>query len=147
MSRLRIVSVLIRVLGAMVVLVALLHLYSTKLIIVHVLSKITDVKLRAFIAPGYVLDHVVVGILLLPIGLNMWSSAKGVGKGQRWAWTSNLTFCIAILTTPVWIMLLMSFREMSSPLFLMASILMAFIGIVGTTLLWWVRNEFKPDAT
>jgi hypothetical protein len=140
MTKLRAASLAFRVLGPLVILVGVLHLYATKLILDHVLGQISDAKLRSFIAPGYLLDHLVVGVLMLPIGFNMWWSSAGLGQGRHWAWVSNFAVCISILTTPILIGFLMGSREMHSPLFVVAALLMAFIGLAGTLLLWWVRK-------
>lgn len=147
MPKLRAASLIFRVLGPLVILVGILHLYATKLILEHVLSQIGEAKLRSFIAPGYLLDHLFVGVLMLPIGFNMWWSSAALGKGRHWAWVSNFTVCASILTTPFLIGWLMGTREMHSPLFVVAAVLMAFIGLTGTLLLLWVRKACdRTDA-
>lgn len=147
MSQLRFTALAFRVLGLLVLLVGVLHLYATRLIVEHVLGRIDDVGLRSFIAPGYLLDHLVVGVLMLPIGFNMWWSAAALGKGQRWAWVSNCSVCVSILTTPFLIAWLMGAREMRSPIFVVAAVLMAFIGVAGTLLLFLVRKAcLRTDA-
>jgi hypothetical protein len=81
------------------------------------------------------------------MGFNMCWSASAVGRGQRRAWATNFTVSVAILTTPVLIALLMGSREMHSPLFVVAAILMAFIGLAGTLLLLSVRKACdRTDA-
>ena len=139
-TQLRFTALAFRVLGLLVILVGILHLYATRLILTHVLSRIDDARLRSFIAPGYLLDHLVVGVLMLPIGFNMFWSAAALGRGQRWAWVSNVAVSLSILSTPFLIALLMGAREMHSPIFVVAAVLMAFIGIVGTSLLFLVRK-------
>jgi len=142
-----VIALAFRVLGLLVIFVGILHLYATRLILTHVLSRIDDVKLRSFIEPGYLLDHLVVGVLMLPIGFNMWWSAAALGKGHRWAWVSNFAVSVSILTTPLLIALLMGAREMHSPMFVVAAVLMAFIGVTGTLLLFLVRKAcVRTDA-
>jgi hypothetical protein len=146
-SQLRFTAQTFRVLGLLVIFVGILHLYATRLISAHVLGRIDDEKLRSFIAPGYLLDHLVVGVLMLPIGFNMYWSAADLGKGQSWAWVSNFAVSVSILTTPFLIGLLMGAREMHSPIFVVAAVLMAFIGVTGTSLLLLVRKAcIRPDA-
>jgi hypothetical protein len=61
--RTRAVELVFRVLGVLVLAVAGIHLYATSLIRDHVLARIDEARLRAFVSPGYLLDHVLVGVL------------------------------------------------------------------------------------
>ena len=50
------------------------------------MPNILDVaELRGFISPGDVPDHVLVGVLLFPIGFLMVWSSRALGQGRRWA--------------------------------------------------------------
>jgi hypothetical protein len=82
-ERTRLVATSLRILGALVLVAALLHLYATTLIRSHVLARIANPEVRAFISSGYLLDHVLVGIFMLPMGFLMWWSAPGLRQGRR----------------------------------------------------------------
>ena len=138
-SRLRIVAVTFRCLGAVVLLVAVLHLYATILIREHVLARIENPALRAFVSPGYLLDHVVVGIFMLPMGFLMLWSYGGLRDGQRWAYVMNWSFALSILATPFAIAALMTDSEFRSPAFALAAGLMALVGIASCAMLLWAR--------
>jgi len=142
MSRLRIVAIVFRWLGATIVFVALLHLYATLLIRDHVLTQISDLKLRELISPGYLLNHVLVGIYMLPMGFLMIWSYAGLRAGQRWAYVVNWSLSVALLVTPAVIAILMPETSFGSPAFALAAGLMLVAGIVPSALLLWARREF-----
>jgi len=120
----------------------MLHLYATILVRDHVLSQIKDSKLRAFVAPGFLLDHVVVGIFMLPMGFLMLWSYRALRSGQRRAYVVNLSFSLAVLATPFAIHALISASEFQSPAFAVAAVLMSVVGIVSCVVLWWARSDF-----
>lgn len=145
--RTRVVATSFRVLGAVVVTVALLHLYATVLIQQHVLARIESSELRAFVSPGYLLDHVLVGIFMLPMGFLMAWSAPALRQGLRWALVVNLSFSLAILSTPFAIGWLMEGPEYRSIAFSLAAGAMAVTGVVACGLLLWARRDFaKVDV-
>ncbi len=139
------VATAFRVLGALVVAVALLHLYATVLIQDHVLARIANPDLRAFVSSGYLLDHVLVGIFMLPMGFLMWWSAPALRQGRHWALVVNLSFSLAIVTTPVVIGWLMVGPEYRSIAFSAAAAAMAVTGVVACALLFWARRDFAPS--
>jgi hypothetical protein len=141
-ERTRVVATSFRVLGALVVVAALLHLYATALIKSHVLTRIANLELRAFISSGYLLDHVLVGIFMLPMGFLMWWSAPGLRHGKRWAFVLNVSFSLAILTTPAAIGWLMTGPEFQSAVFSVAAAMMAVTGVASCALLIWARSEY-----
>jgi hypothetical protein len=141
-TRTRVVATSFRVLGALVEAVALLHLYATVLIQEHVLARIESSELRAFISSGYLLDHVLVGIFMLPMGFLMWWSAPALRQGLRWALVTNLAFSLAILSTPFAIGWLMEGPEYRSIAFSLAAGVMAATGVVACGLLLWAQRDF-----
>jgi len=120
-----------------------LHLYATVLICEHVLARIPDVGLRSFISPGYVLDHILVGVLLLPIGLLMVWSSRALGNGERWAYVLNLVFSLTLLTFPLLIVAIMAGPEFNSPVFSAASVLATLVALGSCGVLLWARPDFR----
>jgi hypothetical protein len=141
-TRTRVVATSFQLFGALVLGAALLHLYATVLIRDHVLTRIANPELRTFISSGYLLNHVLVGLFMLPMGFLMWWSAPGLRHGHRWAFVVNLSFSLAILTTPVAIGWLMVGPEFRSPFFSVAAAMMAVTGVASCGLLFWARREY-----
>jgi len=142
-SRARAAAVSFRVLGMAVLALAVLHLYATVLIRDHVLARIPDAGLRGFVSPGYLLDHVLVGVLLLPIGFLMVWSSRALGNGERWAYLVNLTFSLTLLTFPPLIAGIMAGPEFTSPAFSAASALATLVAIGSCGVLVWARRDFR----
>src|SRR5262249_16798953 len=107
-GRARAAAVAFRILGIAVIGLGVLHLYATVLVRDYVLARISDASLRGFISPGYLLNHILVGVLLLPMGLLMVWSSWALGAGERWAYVVNLVFSLTLLTFPVLIVAVMA---------------------------------------
>jgi len=142
-SRARAAAVSFRLLGVAVIALGLLHLYATVLIRDHVLARIGDPSLRGFISPGYLLDHVLVGVLLLPVGFLMTWSSRALGNGERWAYVMNLVFSLTLLTFPPLIVAIMAGPEFSSPAFSTASALATLVAVGSCGVLLWARRAYR----
>ena len=142
-ARARVASVSFRILGLAVIVLGVLHLYATALIRDHVLARIPDAGLRDFISPGYVLDHVLVGVLLLAIGFLMAWSAQALGNGARWAYVLNLVFSLTLLTLPPLIVAIMAGPEFGSPVFSAASVLATLVALGSCGVLLHARRDFR----
>ena len=142
-ARVRAAAVAFKILGIGVLGLGVLHLYATVLIRDHVLARIPDVGLRGFISFGYLLDHIVVGVLLLPIGFLMVWSSRALGNGERWAYVLNLVFSLTFLTFPLLIVAIIAGPEFSSPAFSAASVLATVVALGSCGVLLWARPDFR----
>lgn len=143
MHRAQFVEIVFRIFGALILVVAIAHLYATTLIQDHVLAAIANEKLRAFVAPGYLLDHILVGVFMLPMGFILIWSGRALDAGQRWAYVVNISFSLAILSTPFLIIGIMPPQSLQAPVFLSSAIAMAVIGALSCGVLWWARRDFR----
>ena len=142
-ARVRAAAVAFKILGIGVLGLGVLHLYATVLIRDHVLARIPDVGLRGFISFGYLLDHIVVGVLLLPIGFLMVWSSRALGNGERWAYVLNLVFSLTFLTFPLLIVAIIAGPEFSSPAFSAASVLAVLVALGSLGMLLWARRDLR----
>jgi hypothetical protein len=133
-----------RFLGLVVLALGVLHLYATVLVRDSVLARIADPAVRGFISPGYLLDHVLVGVLLLPIGLLMVWSSRALGNRERWAFVLNLVFSLTFLTFPLLLVALMVRPEFRAPAFSVASALATLVALGSSGVLFWARRDFRP---
>lgn len=143
MRRAQIVGIVFRIFGALILIVAIAHLYATRLIQDHVLAAIANEKLRAFVAPGYLLDHILVGVFMLPMGFLMIWSGSALEAGQRWAYVVNISFSLAILSTPLLILGIMPAQSVQAPVFMGSAMTMAVIGALSCGVLLWARRDFR----
>lgn len=147
-ARARAAAVSVRILGLAVLALGVLHLYATLLIRDHVLARIPDVGLRSFISSGYLLDHVLVGVLLLPIGLLMVWSSRALGHGERWAYVLNLVFSLTLLTFPPLILAVTAgsafgASAFGAPAFSAASVLAVLVALGSLGMLLWARRDLR----
>ncbi|HXX29221.1 MAG TPA: hypothetical protein VEJ89_00710 [Myxococcaceae bacterium] len=145
--RTRAVELVFRVLGVLVLAVAAIHLYATSLVRDHVLARIDEARLRALVSPGYLLDHVLVGVLLVPIGFLMVWSSGALGHGRRWAYVVNLSFSLAFLTMPPLVLGLAAGPELGAPAFALAAALVSVVAAGSLGVLLWARGDYRSEPS
>ena len=124
------------------IILAFIHLLATPLINRWLARELTvDVLTR--VSPAFLLDHIVVGILLIPFGVSTLYSAAGVRAGQPWARAIGITNAVAVLTMPFLVAFLMGPEYFSATPFFVAAILITFIGVSMFIPLIWlqIRSE------
>ena len=125
--------------GALLILVAVIHLAMTGEI-GRIVADNTTPTAFAFLWPPYALDHVVVGILLFPIGIGTIVCASGVRAGDARAWRIALANALAVLCLPVAVVVAVPWEILEkSPAFLAATLILA---VTGLWMLWplWRRR-------
>jgi uncharacterized membrane protein len=138
-SRLRTSRILV-IQGALLIVVAIIHLVMTGEI-GRIVAYNTTPKAFAFLWPPYALDHVVVGILLVPIGITTILCASGVQRGDVRAWRIALTNALAVLCLPVAVVVAVPVEILkNSPPFLAATLILI---VTGLWMLWPLR--LRPD--
>ena len=140
-GRRALVSRILVIEGALLIVVAAIHLAMTSEL-GSVVARVMTPKAFAFVWPPYALDHVVVGILLLPIGVTTIISASGVRGGDRRAWWIALVNALAILSMPIALASIVDVKYfLAAPAFLIAAIV---ISLVGLSMLWpllWIGRN------
>ena len=92
---------LLRIGGALLVSLGVLHLAATPFM-VRMLQDATTPGAAAWLTPPMVLNHVVVGILLLPCGGLVYYSAPGAAAGAQWALVVSRSIALTIaLLVPI----------------------------------------------
>jgi hypothetical protein len=141
-SKLLIASRILIVEGILLLLVAAIHML--------VIPELRSVFARLltpgdfqFVWPPFLLNHAVVGILLVPLGLSTLYCASGIRSGQRWSWRVGITNALTILTLPLALVLIMDRHYFSALPFLIATILITAVGLSMIWPLLWVRRELK----
>jgi uncharacterized membrane protein YkgB len=69
------------------------------------------------------LNHVLVGVLLLPLGWLMLYAARPSAAGVAWAQMVVRTTAVTVATLPVILLALMGFRYFDAPLFVLGAAL------------------------
>lgn len=128
--------------GIVLLMVAAIHL-----LVIPSLRRVFALSLspRAFefVWSPFLLNHAVVGILLIPLGLSTIYCASGIRAGERWSWRLGITNALTILSLPVLLVAVMERRYFSAVPFLVASILITAVGLSMIWPLLWVRKKLK----
>jgi hypothetical protein len=78
-----------------------------------------------------VLNHVLVGILLLPLGYTTWLAARGAERGEVWARRVLIVNSVVMCALPLSVMVFMRQPEYyTAPLFLCGVGLVAIISVL-----------------
>ena len=143
MNRRWIVARIIRVTGSLLLIVATIHLIVTPVLKRAVLDRVLRPQELRIVSPPFLLNHIVVGILLIPLGFIALYTASAISAGERWAWVINLTIGLTILSLPVVLVLVMRAEYFRAIPFLMAAALITIVGITMTAALILVRHDFQ----
>jgi hypothetical protein len=129
MSLLKIAAGFLRAVGLLLVALGLVHLAATPHMPQLLGESSSGVYQRA-LGPT-LLNHVLVGILLLPLGYTMWLAAAAENRNQTWARRVLVINGIVLLTFPVCIALFMRRPEYyTAPLFLTGVVLVTVISLL-----------------
>ena len=143
MNRRLIVARIISVTGSLLLIVAAIHLLVTSALKSAILDRVLTPQELRIVSPPFLLNHIVVGILLLPLGFITLYTASGIRAAERWAWVINLAIGLTILSLPAVLVLVMRAEYFSAIPFLIATALITIVGITMTASLILVRHDFQ----
>jgi len=143
MNRRLIVARLISVTGVLLLIVAAIHLLVTPVLKSFILDRVLTPQELRIVSPPFLLNHIVVGILLIPLGFITLYTAAGIRAGERWAWVINLAIGLTILSLPVVLVFVMRAEYFQALPFLIATALITTVGITMTAALMLVRHDFQ----
>jgi len=125
--------------GVLLILLAAAHLLATPVIQTWLHRELTPERLREASAPFF-LDHVVVGLLLIPFGVSTLYSAVGVRAGQGWARSVAITNAFSVMVMPLLVILVMGTEYFSSITSVIAAAAITSIGLSMFLPLLWLRS-------
>jgi len=141
MSRTQIVARTVSVTGVLLLIVAAIHLAVTPILKKTILDRALTPQQLSIVQPPFMLNHLVVGILLIPIGFITIYSAPALRADERWAWIVNFANGLTILSLPIVLALVMPVRDFQALPFLIAAGLITIAGITMTAALLWIRSD------
>ena len=142
LNRRLIVARIMNVTGSLLLIVATIHLLVTPVLKSAFLDRVLTPQELRIVWPPFLLNHIVVGILLIPLGFITFYTASGIRAGERWAWIINLAIGLTILSLPVVLVLVMRAEYLRAVPFLIAAALITIVGITMTGALLLVRHDF-----
>jgi len=135
-----IVSRILLVDGVLLIIVSFIHLLSTFPLREWLARQLTPEVLSGISAP-FLLNHLIVGVLLIPFGVSTLYSAIGVRAGQRWARMIAMMNALAVLLLPIILIALIGPEYYAAAPFLVASVLITIIGFSMIVPLFWLWND------
>ena len=129
--------------GSLLLVVAAIHLAVTpELRDLFLRSSGGSRSMRFWLAP-FLLNHVVVAILLVPVGITTILAARAARAGAPWARAVALTNALSVLALPVALVTLMDRGYFGAKPFLVAAILVTVAGValVAAALALWSRSN------
>ena len=143
MNRRSIVARVISVTGVLLLIAAAIHLLMTPTLKRVILDRVLTPEELLIVSPPFLLNHIIMGILLIPIGFVTIYCASGIRAGERWAWVISLAIGLTILSLPVVLVLVMRAEYLRAVPFLIAAALITIVGITMTAALILVRHDFQ----
>jgi hypothetical protein len=140
MDRRLVAARILQVEGALLITVALIHLAVVPTLRRTFINTLSPADFR-FVWPPFLLSHVVVGVLLIPVGVSTLFCAGGIRRREPWAWRIGIINGFVVLSLPIVLAVTMEPRYFTAAPFLIASVL---VSIVGGTMIWpllWVGKN------
>jgi uncharacterized membrane protein len=130
----------LRAVGLLLIVLGLVHLAATPFIAQLLGESSSEVYQRA-LGPT-LLNHVLVGILLLPLGYTTWLAAAAQNRNQTWARRMLVVNGGVLLIFPVSLAVFMRRPEYyAAPLFLIAVMLVTVISLLTVAAAWLVGRR------
>jgi hypothetical protein len=130
----------LRAVGLLLIVLGLVHLAATPYIPPLLGESSSRVYQRA-VGPT-LLNHVLLGVLLLPLGYTTWLAAAAQNRNEMWARRVLVVNGVVLLTFPVFLGIFMRRPEYyAAPLFLTAVMLVTVISLSTVVAAWLVSRN------
>ena len=131
-------SAILRAGGALLVALGALHLAVTPEI-ARLIQSSTSAKAAVWLTPPMLLNHIVLGVLLFPLGGLTFYAAPYAARGEGWALAVCRTTATAIAFLPVALLVLMGTRYFGAPLFVLATAILSGACLALLAAAFWPR--------
>jgi hypothetical protein len=136
---------LLRGSGVLLILLGIVHLVATP----HIAALIrhsTSTGTAEELVPPMLLNHILVGLLLFPLGYLTFYAAPATAAGHAWAQVIVRATALTVATLPVTLLALMGVRYFDAPLFVLGTALVVLAS--GTLLVAaFARSRDKSSPT
>ena len=131
---------ILRVGGLMLIGLGTLHLAVTPFISRLITENVNE-GVASWLTPPMLLNHVLVGILLLPLGVLTFYAAPSAVTGERWAIIVTRVSTITVTILPITLFLLMGTRYFGAIPFVVATIIVCVVALVLLVAAFWPTNR------
>ena len=125
--------------GGMLVVLGVLHLAVTPFITRLITDNVTE-AVGVWLTPPMLLNHVVVGILLLPLGILTFYAASYAVEGERWAIFVTQVSAVTVAALPLVLFLVMGTRYFGAVPFIVATIIVCVAAVTLLVAAFWPNS-------
>jgi hypothetical protein len=125
--------------GGILVVLGVLHLAVTPFIAHLITDNVTE-AVGVWLTPPMLLNHVVVGILLLPLGILTFYAARSAAAGERWAIIVTRVSAVTVAPLPLVLFLLMGTRYFGVMPFVIATIIVCVASVTLLAVAFWPNS-------
>ena len=123
----------------MLTVLGILHLAVTPFIARLISENVTE-EVAVWLTPPMLLNHVLVGILLLPLGILTFYAAPSAVAGERWALIVTRVSAITVATLPLVLFLMMGTRYFAAVPFVVATIIVCVAALTLLVAAFWPNS-------
>ena len=145
MNRRSVVARILMLDGFLLIVVSALYFLMTNMATTWLEERLSPLE-KSEVEPIFRLNHIAVGILLIPLALSTFYCAWGVKKGQHWSRVVSLINGLSILALPATLSWFMGAQYYGSIMFLLATLLIVVIGITMLVPLVWFPKDKVETA-
>lgn len=125
--------------GAMLIALGILHLTVTPIIARLIAENIPE-AVAVWLTPPMLLNHVVVGLLLLPLGMVTYHAAPAAAAGEHWALFVIRVSAITVAALPLALFILMGTRYFGATPFVVATIMVCVAALTLLAAAFWPHD-------
>ena len=118
----------------------ILHLAVTPFISHLIIDNVTE-AVAVWLTPPMLLNHVVVGILLLPLGFITFYAAPSAVAGEKWAVIITRASAITVAALPVVLFILMGTRYFGATPFVVATAIVCVPALALLAAAFWTKSS------
>ncbi len=124
----------------MLIILGILHLAVTPFI-ARLISENVAETVAIWLTPPMLLNHVIVGILLLPLGILTFYAAPSAAAGERWALIVTRVIAITAATLPLVLSILMGAGYFGAIPFVVATIIVFIAALSLLAAAFWPNSS------
>lgn len=128
----------VRAMGVVLLVVAAIHLVVTPVLANALAHSVSDEQWQFLRAPTLI-NHIVVGVLLVPIGVTLIALTGQLRTGARWAWWLAMVHALAVVSLPIVLVAVVPLALFEARPFLIASVLVTLVAVTLPVVLLWAR--------
>jgi hypothetical protein len=126
--------------GVLLIVLALLHLAVTPVIARFVVQS-TRPASGGWLLPPMLLNHVVVGLLLLPLGVTTFYAAGPASRGERWALVISRISAVGVAFLPASLFALMGRQYFAAVPFVVATVIVCVAATILLAAAFWPASR------